>query len=75
MFVDTYRPPTILPGARERIEQRVKDIPKINKERPCKNCIHYTKAYSIWHCALSSKDCDFYHSAFKPVYKTGENEN
>lgn len=63
------RPPfTVEPmqqGAKERVSQRLKDIAKINQERPCSKCFYYARDKSV-KCATTS--CDFYHSAFKPNY-------
>ena len=57
----------IRPGARERIAEKLKDLPKINQERPCKKCIYYNSTHVV-QCAY--RDCDFYHSAFVPVAET-----
>lgn len=56
----------VLPGAKERIEARLKDLPEINKNRPCKKCIHY-RENCIISCGLNG--CNFHHSGFKSIYK------
>ena len=56
----------IEPGAYERIQEKLKDIPKINKERPCKNCAYYRESMSI-KCRLAAGNCDFYHSSYRPI--------
>ena len=56
----------IEPNANDRISEKIKDIPRINKERPCKNCMHYNP-YKLIHCRLSLGNCNFYHSAYKPI--------
>lgn len=62
------RPPfTVEPmqqGARDRVSQKLKDIEKINKERPCSKCIYYSKEKLI---KCGSTTCDFYHNAFKSI--------
>ena len=57
---------TILPGARERINAGLKDIPKINKERPCSNCVHHQTG-GMWSCSASASACDFYHKGYTPI--------
>lgn len=56
------------PGAKERIQEKLKDIPQINRERPCINCVHYYQTRMV-HCALASGHCDFHHSAYEPINK------
>lgn len=62
---------TIEPGAAERIAERLKDLPKINKERPCIRCLHWDKNRVV-KCLLPFGKCDFHHSAF---IETRLNEN
>lgn len=57
---------TIRPGARERISAGIKDIPKINKERPCKNCA-YHQTGGMWSCTAPNGFCDFYHKGYTPI--------
>lgn len=61
-----FKEVVIEPGAKERIEKRLKDISKINEERPCSKCVHHYH-YKMIRCSLSLGACDFYHSAFKPM--------
>ena len=62
------RPPfTVEPiqqGAKDRVAQKLKDIDRIKKERPCTKCANYSKEKTI---KCSSTMCDFYHNAFKPI--------
>ena len=46
-------------------EQRLKDIPKINKERPCNTCVNY-RINSLVHCRLAAGNCNFYHNKYMP---------
>ena len=62
----TYSFTTVEPGANERIQERLKDIPKINSERPCTNCKHYYH-YRLIRCGLPLGQCDFHHSAYEPI--------
>lgn len=57
----------IEPGARERIAERLKDIPEINKERPCWKCAFFNR-----NCIIScrSTNCNFNHDSF--VERTGK---
>lgn len=61
-----FKETVVEPGARERIESKIKDIPKINEERPCSKCVHYYRDKMI-KCNLPLGACDFYHSAFKLI--------
>ena len=61
-----YIPYYVEPGAKERIQEKLKDVPQINEERPCENCIHYYH-YKLIRCSLSIGSCDFHHSAYKPI--------
>ena len=70
-YYHSYTPIEVEPGAEERIAKRLKDLPKINQERPCEKCIHWDR-YRIIRCTLQFGKCDFYHSAFK---QTRLNEN
>ena len=54
------------PGASERIKEKLKDIPEINKERPCSNCAHYY-SYRMIRCSLPAGLCDFHHSGYVPI--------
>jgi hypothetical protein len=65
-FYPTYQY-TIAPGAKERIERRLKDLPEINKNRPCKNCLYYDGNYAI-RCRAHNL-CNFNHDQFVPVDK------
>ena len=60
--------PIVLPGASERIQEMLKDIPEINANRPCTECAHYYH-FRMIRCALSSGHCDFHHSGFKQISK------
>ena len=53
----------VAPGAKERIEKRLKDIPEINKNRPCKKCVYFN-SNSIITCRSSYK-CNFNHDRFQ----------
>lgn len=65
-YRDPFKEVPLEPGASDRVKRALEDLPKINKERPCTNCIHYTVNRTV-HCGLSLKACDFYHSAYKPI--------
>lgn len=54
--------PPLEPGAKDRIESRLKDLDKINKERPCYKCI-FNHPKKLISCA-SPKKCNFYHDQF-----------
>lgn len=61
---DTDRTTVIEPGARERIAKRLKDIPEINKNRPCHKCFYFNP-----NCIISCRasDCNFNHDKFTEV--------
>ena len=46
-------------------KEKIKVIQQINKERPCKECIHYRQV-GLVHCRLAAGNCNFNHSEFKP---------
>lgn len=58
-----YTPDYGRPGAKERIEERLKELPRINKERPCPKCTHYDRSYLIK--CRSTIPCNFSHDQFK----------
>lgn len=51
-------------GAKDRITSKLKDVERINNERPCSNCSRYSKDKSVK--CLSTR-CDFYHSDYNPI--------
>ena len=57
----------------DRLDEKLKDIERINKERPCKNCSHYVRERQI-KCSASSSACDFYHSGYDPIQPESEME-
>ncbi len=59
-------PHFVAPGARERIEERLKDIPRINQERPCSKCLFWDNGKLI-KCSRPIDYCDFEHSGFKEI--------
>ena len=60
------REPTVLPGAKERIAEKLKKLPEINKLRPCKKCVYstYGTATIIGNTCGS---CNFNHDRFTPI--------
>lgn len=62
-YYTPFKEVVVEPGAKERIENKLKDISKINEERPCSKCSHYCHNKMI-RCSLSLGACDFCHSAF-----------
>lgn len=70
-YYHSYTLEEIEPGAAERIAERLKDLPQINRERPCNRCMHWDR-YRVIKCTLQLGKCDFHHSAFK---ETRLNEN
>ena len=52
----------IEPGAKERIEKKLKMLPEININRPCRKCIHYDPSCLI--SCRSSLECNFNHDRF-----------
>ena len=65
---ETYTSYIIEPGAKERIEKRLKDIPEINKNRPCRKCIHYNPCGLL--TCKSTKACNFNHDGFADGMKS-----
>lgn len=61
------------PTKQETLNQKIKDIKRINEERPCKTCAYYVREKLI-HCGKSTKLCDFYHSGYEPIEETRGNE-
>ena len=55
----------IAPGAKERIEERLKQLPEINKNRPCKKCIYYNPDCLI-RCR-ANLSCNFNHDRFVEI--------
>ena len=53
------------PGARERVEARLRTLDQINKERPCWGCAHHKPAKLI-SCGCQKK-CNFNHDCFIPI--------
>ena len=62
------RPPftvdSIESGAKDRIAFKLKDVERINIERPCPKCSHYSKDKSV---KCTSTRCNFYHSDYNPI--------
>jgi len=58
-------------GAKERLAEKLKDVERINKERPCKNCSHYARERQI-KCTLPPSRCNFYHSGYDPIQEESE---
>lgn len=67
-----YHLTTIEPGAKERIEERLKKVPEINENRPCKKCVYHSPA-SLISCR-SNVSCNFNHDKFKPYNKNTKTE-
>ena len=64
---EAYTKYAVEPGAKERIEKRLKDISEINKNRPCKRCVHYNPSCII--TCRSMRNCNFNHDNFEDRMK------
>jgi len=73
MAYPNQEPATVAPGAKERIEKKLKDLKEINEKRPCKKCV-YRSNNSLMTCKLVSGGCDFYHSKFEPILEPEKTE-
>lgn len=59
-----YTVEAIESATKDRIASKLKDIERINTERPCSNCSRYSKDKSV---KCKSTRCDFYHSDYDPI--------
>ena len=65
----------VKPGAKERIEAKLKKLPEINRLRPCKNCIYneahrgrYANSVGMYkHNSVGCRSCNFNHDNFEPI--------
>lgn len=65
-LIPTYEVCAVQPGAKERIQKRIKETKEARKKRNCKSCFYYKNDARFGMCG---HDCNFAHDSYKPAKK------